>query len=164
MCQLSSRPQPAIRLCLSVPSAATGAALLCGQPADSEWNNWPAMPNFVPLINETLYYLKRARDAERKAAQCPRRLGNHMERAGRTGCAVGRRHTSRWIDQARPALFRNGHWEFQYPNTFLPGLYQLRFARPAFHNRFFTASESIAANWRHPPSQNRIADGSAIII
>ena len=105
-----------------------GRVVVWTTSADSEWNNWPAMPNFVPLINETLYYLS-APDAERAAAQCPRRLGNHMERAGRTGCAVGRCHASRWIDQrGRAPLFRNGHWEFQYPNTFLPGLYQLRFA------------------------------------
>ena len=42
------------------------------------------------------------------------------------------------VDAGRKATYRNGRWEFTYPNAFLPGLYQLHFtpteiAQPIFY-------------------------------
>ncbi|MBW3613471.1 MAG: hypothetical protein KY392_06395, partial [Chloroflexi bacterium] len=45
MTQRPERPVGRGRICVWLTSA------------DARWNNWPAMRNFTPLVNETLYHL-----------------------------------------------------------------------------------------------------------
>ena len=55
-------------------------------------------------------------------------------------------------DAGRKATYRNGRWEFTYPNAFLPGLYQLHFTPTEMPSLFSMASASIAKNWTTPLS------------
>jgi hypothetical protein len=95
---------------------------------DGEWNNWPLMTNFVPLVNETIYHLSGGQT---------RGLDNRALHAGEplvwTGSAA---HPVQAIDVTLPdgmidgnksPTLANGRYEFRYNDAFLPGLYALRF-------------------------------------
>ncbi|HEX4792586.1 MAG TPA: BatA domain-containing protein [Humisphaera sp.] len=105
-----------------------GRAVIWATSADGSWNNWNVMPNFVPLVNETIYHL------------CAPILRGQKNGSINAGSAI------LWSGPPKPALqsadvtlpdgsidrdrkpdFRSGQWEFQYPNTFQPGLYQVKF-------------------------------------
>jgi hypothetical protein len=95
---------------------------------DGEWNNWPLMPNFVPLVDETIYHLSSGQT---------RGLDNRALHSGEplvwSGSAA---HPVQAIDVTLPdgtidgnksPTLANGRYEFRYNDAFLPGLYSLRF-------------------------------------
>jgi hypothetical protein len=95
------------------------------------WNNWPLQPQFVPLVNETLYHLVSGQN---------RGLENRMIQAGRdivwTGPADPRvaKATLTRPDATNVNLTPrhvNTRQSLSYNDTFLPGLYQLRFDQTA---------------------------------
>lgn len=95
---------------------------------DGQWNNWALMPDFVPLVNETIHHLS--------AAQT-RGLDNRALEAGEpliwTGPAVPEVQAvdvtlpDGSTDGNKSATLANGRFEFRYNNAFMPGLYALRF-------------------------------------
>jgi len=104
---------------------------------DGSWNNWHLMPNFVPLVNETLYHL---------AAGQTR---GHENRGIEAGQPI------EWTGPAKPAaqsvqitlpdgssvqrvpVMNNGRWMVTYPDTFLPGIYKLQFQPTEIQTAFY---------------------------
>ena len=105
-----------------------GRVVVWATSVEGDWNNWPAMPNFVPLVNETAYYLSAAQTRAHSSGNI--QAGDSIAWSGPANPAVQKVDVTlpdKTIDSGRKATFRNGRWEFTYPNAFLPGLYQLRF-------------------------------------
>lgn len=95
--------------------------------ADAKWNNWPVMPNFVPLVNETLYHLAsgQTRGLENRRLNA----GQEIVWAGPEEPLVQTVAITR-PDGAKVELaprVSNGRSVLSYNDTFLPGLYALRF-------------------------------------
>jgi len=94
---------------------------------DGTWNNWNLVPNFVPLVNETIYHLSAARlhGLENHGIEA----GQPIEWAGPAKPAV--RSVQITLPDntsvSRPATFNNGRWLVTYPDTYLPGIYKLQF-------------------------------------
>ncbi len=105
-----------------------GRVVVWATSADQEWNTWPVMPNFVPLVNETIYYLS---EAQRRAHNSGNiEPGASIAWSGPASPAIAKVDVTLpdgALDAGHKPTFRNGHWELFYQNTFLPGLYQLRF-------------------------------------
>lgn len=95
--------------------------------ADGAWNNWPLMPNFVPLVNETVYHLASAqtRSAERRRLDA----GVPIEWSGpatpRVKTATITRPDGKTA-QLQPTV-SNGRQRLTYNDTVEPGLYAIRF-------------------------------------
>jgi hypothetical protein len=118
---------------------------------DAKWNNWPVMPNFVPLVNETLYHLAsgQTRGLENRRLNAGQEIvwaGQPLPVEG--GPAAPPPDPSakaapppppvpvvQRITVARPdgstaevsPRTSNGRQVLSYNDTFLPGLYALRF-------------------------------------
>lgn len=110
-------------------SIGAGRVVLWASSAEGEWNNWPVMPNFVPLVNETVYHLSAAQTRAHTSGNVE--AGASIAWSGPPNPAIQSVDVTlpdNSVDAGRKATFRNGRWEFTYPNAFLPGLYQLRFA------------------------------------
>ena len=96
----------------------------------SAWNNWPAMPAFVPLVNVTVHHLA---SGQTKGME-NRRLesGQPIVWSGPSTLGVGKvaitRPDGSTIDR-RPVL-RDGRHVLSYADTYLPGKYELRFDKP----------------------------------
>jgi hypothetical protein len=106
---------------------AGGRVVVWTTSADGSWNNLPLLPNFVPLINETVYHLASGTTAG---------LENHQFEAG---------GPIEWTAPAAPAVkvaritrpdgktierkptFANGRQRITYHDTGDPGLYAIRF-------------------------------------
>ena len=94
--------------------------------ADGAWNNWPLMPNFVPLVNETVYHLARGNSSQEQ-----RRIdaGSPIEWSGPADPPV------KFVTITRPdgktvtrqATLSGGRQRVTYNDTADPGLYTLRF-------------------------------------
>jgi hypothetical protein len=105
-----------------------GSIVVWCTSVDGEWNNWPLMPNFVPLVNETIYHLSSGQT---------RGLDNRMLHAGEplvwTGSAsrpvqaVDVTLPDGSIDGNKSPTLANGRYEFRYNDAYLPGLYALHF-------------------------------------
>src|SRR5665213_206468 len=96
-----------------------------------DWNSWPLMPNIVPLVHETIYHLSSLQAGAHNSGNMESGTSlawNGPALDGVQSVSVDVTLPDGSADRDRPATFRNGRWEFNYPNTFLPGLYQLRFA------------------------------------
>jgi hypothetical protein len=94
--------------------------------ADGTWNNWPLMPNFVPLVNETVYHLAGA------ARQSPRRrldAGTPIEWSAGAEPPVKTATITRPGGKTvtRQPSFAGGRQRLTYNDTAEPGLYTLRF-------------------------------------
>jgi len=95
---------------------------------DGEWNNWPLMPNFVPLVNETIYHLSsgQTRGLDNRALHA----GEPLVWTGSTAHppqAIDVTLPDGTIDGNRSPTLANGRYEFRYNDAFLPGLYALHF-------------------------------------
>lgn len=95
---------------------------------DGEWNNWPLMPNFVPLVNETIYHLSggQTRGMDNRALHS----GEPLVWSGpakRTVQAIDVTLPDGTIDGNKSPTLANGRYEFRYNDAFMPGLYALRF-------------------------------------
>ena len=107
--------------------ASGGIITVWATGVDGAWNNWNLVPNFVPLVQETIYHLSESQ---------LHGLENHGIEAGQP---------IEWAGPARPAVqsvqvtlpdnsgvtraatFNNGRWLVTYPDTYLPGVYRLQF-------------------------------------
>lgn len=106
-----------------------GRVVVWTSGAEGAWNNWTVMPNFVPLVNETIYYLCAPQTRGWINGSVP--AGSAITWEGLATPAVQSVDVilpDGTIERGRAPTFRNGRWEFRYPNTFMPGLYQLRFS------------------------------------
>jgi hypothetical protein len=95
--------------------------------ADGAWNNWPLMPNFVPLVNETVYHLASART--KSSASRHLDAGAPLEWTGPAEPRVKSASVTRpdgKVVQKQPSL-TNGRQRLSYNDTAEPGLYTLRF-------------------------------------
>ncbi|HWE04880.1 MAG TPA: BatA domain-containing protein [Tepidisphaeraceae bacterium] len=116
-----------------------GRVVVWATSAEGDWNNWPAMPNFVPLVNEAVYYLSAPQTRVHSSGNIE--AGASIAWSSPANPAIQKVDVTLpdgTVDAGRKATFRNGRWEFTYPNAFLPGLYQLHFspteiAQPIFY-------------------------------
>jgi hypothetical protein len=94
---------------------------------DGTWNNWNLVPNFVPLVNETVYHLASAQlhGLENHGLEA----GQPIEWAGPAKPALQsvRITLPDGTSVMRPGTFNNGRWLVTYPDTYLPGIYKLEF-------------------------------------
>lgn len=104
---------------------------------DGAWNNWHLMPNFVPLVNETIYYLSAPQMRGRENRGIP--AGQAIEWSGPAKPTV-ESATVTLPDNTkvlRSATYNNGRWIVTYPDTYLPGIYRMDFApreiEPAYY-------------------------------
>lgn len=105
-----------------------GRIVVWSSSVEGEWNNLPAMPNFVPIVNETLYHLTAAQTREHTSANVS--AGQSLSWLGPANPSVAKvdvKLPDNTVDAGRKANFRDGHWEFTYPNAFMPGVYSLNF-------------------------------------
>lgn len=95
--------------------------------ADGGWNNWPLMPNFVPLVNETIHHLAGAG----AAASERRRLeaGMPIEWSAVAEPKVESATLTRPDGTAVPKqpILSGGRQRISHNDTAEPGLYTLRF-------------------------------------
>ena len=95
--------------------------------ADGAWNNWPLMPNFVPLVNETVHHLAGA--SVKSAAARRLDAGMPLEWAApaepRVKSATITRPDGKTV-QKNPAV-TGGMQRVVYNDTAVPGLYAMRF-------------------------------------
>jgi hypothetical protein len=104
-----------------------GVVTVWATSVDGTWNNWNLIPNFVPIVNETIYHLAAAQlhGLENHGLEA----GQPIEWAGPAKPAVQSVQIT-LPDNAsivRPATFNNGRWLLTYPDTYLPGIYHLQF-------------------------------------
>ena len=95
--------------------------------ADGAWNNWPLVPNFVPLVNETVYHLAGA--WTRSAGTGRLDAGSPLEWSGPAQPRVKSASITRpdgTVVTRQPTL-SNGRQRLNYNDTAEPGLYTLRF-------------------------------------
>jgi hypothetical protein len=94
--------------------------------ADGTWNNWPLMPNFVPLVNETVHHLA---GASVKSSNRRLEAGMPLEWTGpaepRIKSASITRPDGKTV-QKQPTV-TGGRQRVSYNDTAAPGLYTLRF-------------------------------------
>ncbi len=94
------------------------------------WNNLPLVPNFVPLVNETLFHLASGQDAGQ-----PRQVdaGQPLTWTGPSSQAVESALLICPDGSQRTLLpeLRSDHYYVEERNTALPGLYEMRFSAPA---------------------------------
>jgi hypothetical protein len=104
-----------------------GIVTVWASSVDGTWNNWNLIPNFVPLVNETIYHLSSAQlhGLENHGIEA----GQPIEWAGPAKPVVQSVQIT-LPDNAsitRAATFNNGRWLLTYPDTYLPGVYRLQF-------------------------------------
>jgi hypothetical protein len=94
---------------------------------DGSWNNLNLMPNFVPLVNETIAHLSTAamHGLENRGLDA----GEPIEWAGvtRAPLTAAKITLPDGSTVTRAPVFNNGRWLLNYPDTFLPGVYKLQF-------------------------------------
>lgn len=105
-----------------------GLVAIWATSADAQWNNWPFMRNFVPLVNETVNHL---------ASGQTRGMENRVLEAGEAivWSAPGKPAVQSvevtlpdgTVDANKRPVLTNNRYEFRYNNAYLPGLYQLHF-------------------------------------
>ena len=104
-----------------------GSVTVWTSSVDGSWNNWNLIPNFVPLVNETVYHLAAAQlhGLENHGIEA----GQPIEWAGPAKPAVQSVQITLPDNTSvvRPATFNNGRWLVTYPDTYLPGVYRLQF-------------------------------------
>jgi hypothetical protein len=95
--------------------------------ADGTWNNWPLMPNFVPLVNETVYHLAGAGAAssERRRLEAGTPIEWSAGAEPRVKSATITRPDGKTVPR-QPTL-AGGRQRISYNDTAEPGLYTLRF-------------------------------------
>jgi hypothetical protein len=122
-------------------SAGTGEPLVLERPvgrnggrlvvwcssADGAWNNWPLMPNFVPLVNETVHHLAgasvKSSGGRRLEAGMPLEWTGPAEPRIRSASVT--RPDGKTV-QKQPTV-TGGRQRLSYNDTAAPGLYTLRF-------------------------------------
>lgn len=107
--------------------ASGGIVTVWASSVDGSWNNWNLIPNFVPLVQETIYHLSESQlhGLENHGIEA----GQPIEWAGAARPAVQSVQVTLPDNTSvtRPAMFNNGRWLVTYPDTYLPGVYRLQF-------------------------------------
>ena len=107
--------------------ASGGIVTVWATSVDGAWNNWNLIPNFVPLVQETIYHLSESQlhGLENHGIEA----GQPIEWAGPARPAVQSVQVTLPDNSSvtRPAMFNNGRWLVTYPDTYLPGIYRLQF-------------------------------------
>jgi hypothetical protein len=106
---------------------AGGRVVVWTTSADGSWNNLPLLPNFVPLVNETVYHL--AGGATAGLQNRSFEAGGPIEWSAPAVPAVKVARITRpdgKVVERRPSL-SNGRQRITYHDTGDPGLYALRF-------------------------------------
>lgn len=106
--------------------------------ADATWNNLPLMPNFVPLVNETIYHLcggqtKGMENRELEAGEPIVWTGPASPPVSSVELTLPDGTTA----AGRKPTLTNGRYEFRYNNAFLPGLYTMQFSPPTVRPVYF---------------------------
>ncbi|HSU68356.1 MAG TPA: BatA domain-containing protein [Tepidisphaeraceae bacterium] len=130
---------------------------------DGAWNNWNLIPNFVPLVNETVYHLSTAQlhGLENHGIEA----GQPIEWAGPAKPAVQSVQITLPDNTSvtRPATFNNGRWLVTYPDTYLPGIYKLQFTptevQPVYYGVNIDHTELDPTNL-DPDDMNWLKNGS----
>jgi hypothetical protein len=95
---------------------------------DGLWNNWPMMPNFVPLVELTVYHLCSGQTPSSETGSLDAGLPivwNAKADSPIDSVEVSLPdHTT--VPGSKPTL-ASGRYEFRYNNAFEPGLYSLHF-------------------------------------
>ncbi len=115
-------------LIIERPMKNGGLVAIWATSADAQWNNWPFMRNFVPLVNETVNHLAsgQTRGMENKILEAGAAIV--WSGPGKPAVqAVDVTLPDGTVDGNKRAVLTNNRYEFRYNNAFLPGLYQLRF-------------------------------------
>lgn len=95
---------------------------------DGQWNNWPLMPNFVPLVNETIYHLSGGQT--KGLENCALQAGQPLVWTGPAEPMVQSIDVTLpdgTIDGNKSPTLANGRYEFRYNDAFVPGLYAMHF-------------------------------------
>jgi hypothetical protein len=97
--------------------------------SDVGWNNLPLVPNFVPLVNETLFHLAsgQAQTQQRQVDAGAAIVWTGPAAPVITSATLVAPDTS--TKTLQPQL-RGDKYVVQYKETFLPGLYEMRFTPP----------------------------------
>ncbi len=95
---------------------------------DGQWNNLPLVTNFLPLVHETLYHL-----ASSQVSGLNRRLesGGNLFWSGPSAPVVQSAsitYPDATVHKADPLLSSDGRWIVNHTDTYMPGLYELRFS------------------------------------
>ena len=115
-----------------------GRVVVWATSADGSWNNWNLMPNFVPLVNETIYYLSSPQTREFVDGSSAAGVPISWVGAGSPAVeAIDVTAPDGKVERGYKATFRDGRWNFQYPNTFAAGLYQFHFTPPTVPPAYF---------------------------
>jgi hypothetical protein len=107
--------------------AAGGRVVVWTTSADGSWNNLPLLPNFVPLVNETVYHLASGTTAGLKNRSFE--AGGPIEWSGPATPAVQVARITRpdgKVVEKKPSV-SNGRQRITYHDTGDPGLYAVRF-------------------------------------
>jgi hypothetical protein len=103
-----------------------GRVVVWATSADGAWNNWPLMPNFVPLVNETVYHLAGAAAAsERRRLEAGMPIEWSAGPDPRVASATITRPDGKTVTK-QPTV-TGGRQRVSYNDTAEPGLYTLRF-------------------------------------
>jgi hypothetical protein len=95
---------------------------------DGIWNNWPMMPNFVPLVELTVYHLCSGQIPASETGSLD--AGQPIVWNSKAPTPIDAvqvtlpDHTT--VSGSKPTL-SSGRYEFRYNNAFEPGLYSLHF-------------------------------------
>ena len=104
-----------------------GIVTVWASSVDGSWNNWNLVPNFVPLVQETIFHLSESQlhGLENHGIEA----GQPIEWAGPAQPPVQSVQITLPDNSGvtRPAMFNNGRWLVTYPDTYLPGVYRLQF-------------------------------------
>jgi hypothetical protein len=112
-------------------------ALWCTS-ADATWNNWPVQPNFVPLVNETLFHLAAGptRDTDNRQLKSGHEIFWTGPAAPRVNRATVTRPDGKRVDLPPPRV-ASGRQVVSYNDAFTPGLYTLQFDQTAMPPVYF---------------------------
>jgi hypothetical protein len=104
-----------------------GQVVVWTTSVDGTWNNWHKSMDFSILIHETIYHLTDAQTRGSRenltAGQSFAWTGPAMERIPNIEVTIT---TPEGNTEPRQARARDGRYEFDYQNAFIPGVYQLK--------------------------------------
>jgi hypothetical protein len=134
-----------------------GQFVLWTTGVDGKWNNLHLMPNFVPLVTETLYRLiaPRLRGLENRGLVA----GEPIEWMGMNASPPGPVNVTLPDDTVvrRQPTALNGRWVLTFPDTFEPGTYQLDFSGGSLLSALYAVNVDHRALDRAALDSNDIA-------
>jgi hypothetical protein len=119
--------------------SAGGTVLLWTTSADTAWNSWPLMPNFLPLVHETILHLAAGQHALHAPALSP---GQPIQWSAASDTVID---TLRIIrpdgdTSEQPVTLNDGRYLATVPDTFVPGFYTLTPSSPSTPPRTYAVN------------------------